>query len=167
MFEYLHLNFEIKNMSRWINGGLITEIKKLNKLKFKSLSHCLKIPTNADHYISHLFGPQHPDQSAWQRGVGKTIHLLYCTALEFNETKGYFPRLHNHSDSQEFMDLFKNINKINKESGIDDACFIDKIDVKRINTYSWYFQTELIGYCSFLGGIAAQEIIKKFGKYTP
>eukprot|EP01084_Bolivina_argentea_P026381 49058_1 len=33
MFEYLHLNFEIKNMSRWINGGLITEIKKKKKIE--------------------------------------------------------------------------------------------------------------------------------------
>eukprot|EP01084_Bolivina_argentea_P026382 49061_1 len=121
MCEYFHLNFEIKNLSRWINGGLITEIKKRKQLQFKSLSDCLQVPSNVDSWMLRLFGPQHPDQGAWERGAGKTIHLLYCTTLEFNEQKGYFPRLHNHNDSKEFMDLFKNINKINKESGIDGA----------------------------------------------
>eukprot|EP01084_Bolivina_argentea_P286794 492033_1 len=36
-----------------------------------------------------------------------------------------------------------------------------------MNAYSWYFQAELTGYCAFLGGVAAQEVVKKFGKYTP
>ena len=115
-----------------------------------------------------FFGPQHPDQGAWEQGAGKTIQLLYCTALQFNEEKGFFPRLHNEDDSREFKQLFEKINKTNKESGVEGACFIEgSIDTKRINTYSWYFESELTGYCAFLGGVAAQEVVKKFGKYTP
>lgn len=134
-------------------------------MKFRSFQECLDIPANDG--LAAFFGPQHPDQGAWEKGAGKTIHLLYCTALKFQEQKGFFPRLHNEEDSREFLSLFNKINKERKESNKDGVTFVENIDELRINAYSWYFATELTGYCAFLGGVAAQEVVKKFGKYTP
>eukprot|EP01084_Bolivina_argentea_P291988 501893_1 len=156
---------EGKKLSKWKTGGLINEIKKRKKCEFRSLSECMRVPANEG--LAAFFGPQHPDQGAWEQGAGKTIHLCYCTALQFNAEKGHFPRLHNEDDSREFINLFNKLNKENKESGVENACFVESVDTKRINGYSWYFEAELSGYCAFLGGVAAQEVVKKFGKYTP
>lgn len=30
-----------------------------------------------------------------------------------------------------------------------------------------FARTELSGFCAFLGGVAAQEVLKRFGKWTP
>lgn len=162
-----------KKLTKWKTGGLINEVKPKKELQFRELEETLLIP--AVDGLASFFGPQHPDQGAWEQGAGKTIHILYLTALQFQEEKGFFPRLHNEDDSREFIKIYKKINEENKKlseekengqivtSDISDT----GIDTKRINAYSWYFNTELTGYCAFLGGIAAQEVVKKFGKYQP
>jgi len=41
------------------------------------------------------------------------------------------------------------------------------LDEKRIGRFSKYFEAELTGFCAFLGGAVAQEVLKKTGKFTP
>jgi ubiquitin-activating enzyme E1 len=36
-----------------------------------------------------------------------------------------------------------------------------------VSRYARLFMTELTGLCAFLGGAAAQEVLKAAGKYTP
>ena len=115
--------------------------------------------------LAQFFGPMHPDQGAWEQGAGKVIHNMYVAALAFNEEKGHFPRLHNEDDSRAMKTFFENVNKAHGESGKDGACVADNVDMKRLNAYSWYFQTELTGYCAFLGGVAAQEVVKKLSYF--
>lgn len=152
-----------KKLSAWKTGGIITEIKRRHVLEFRSISDTLSIP--ATDGLAALFGPQHPDQGAWEKGAGKTLHLLYHATLNFQEETGYFPRLHNDDDSKKLLELFRKLNDFNKTK--DGFLTVDSIDEKRIKAYSWYFPTELTGYCAFLGGVAAQEVVKKFGKYLP
>ena len=72
--------------------------------------------------------------------------------------------LHDEDDAKEFESIFEKLNEENKKN--EKVC-VDSLDKKRILSYSWYFNIELTGYCAFLGGTAAQEVIKKFGKYMP
>eukprot|EP01084_Bolivina_argentea_P291987 501892_1 len=145
-----------KTLSAWKTGGIINEIKPKKEYKFRSFSDCQLVP--ATEGLAAFFGPQHPDQGAWEQGAGKTIHLLYASALQFNDKFGRFMGLHDEEDQREFVKIFKEINKRNKESGKEGACFIEEPfnlnDIRRMNAYSWYFQAELTGYCAFLGGVA-------------
>eukprot|EP01083_Nonionella_stella_P307260 1079280_1 len=84
------------------------KLNQKKEYKFRSFMNSLIVP--ATDGLAAFFGPQHPDQGAWEQGAGKTIHLLYLTALEFNEKNGFFPRLHNEDDSREFLKLFSEIN---------------------------------------------------------
>jgi len=168
LFDQLQLDLsetelKDKKFAAWKTGGIITEIKRRHVIDFRSLSETLSIP--ATEGLAALFGPQHPDQGAWEKGAGKTLHLLYHAVLNFHEETGYFPRLHNDDDARKLLELFKKLNDFNKTK--DGYLTVDSIDEKRIKAYSWYFPTELTGYCAFLGGVAAQEVVKKFGKYLP
>jgi len=170
VFEKLRLDLsgtklDGKTLSKWKTGGLINEVKPRKELKFQSLEDALTVP--ATEGLAQFFGPQHPDQGAWEQGAGKMIHNLYVAALAFFDEKGHFPRLHDEDDSRALKGMLDAVNKGHAESGKDGACVVDNVDMKRLNAYSWYFQTELSGYCAFLGGVAAQEVVKKFGKYTP
>jgi len=146
-----------KLLSAWKTGGLINEVKPKLEMAFRPLSEALKVP--ATEGLAAFFGPQHPDQGAWEQGAGKTIHALYAAALRFQANKGHFPRLHDEEDAAGLMKEFRAVNEECKLEAPEDK--------QRINAYSFYFETELTGYCAFLGGIAAQEVVKKFGKYTP
>eukprot|EP01084_Bolivina_argentea_P291986 501891_1 len=75
-----------KKLSPWKTGGLITEIKPQKEYKFRSFLECQTVP--ATEGLAAMFGPQHPDQGAWAQGAGKTIHLLYASALDFNDKFG-------------------------------------------------------------------------------
>jgi len=156
---------EGKTLSKWKTGGLINELKPKKEMAFRPLEDCLTVP--ATEGLSAFFGPQHPDQGAWEQGAGKMLHNLYAAALAFHDEKGHFPRLHSEDDSRALRTVFDAINKQNEESGRDYANVVESVDTKRLNAYSWFFQAELTGYCAFLGGVAAQEVVKKFGKYTP
>jgi len=159
-----------KSLSKWKTGGLVSEVKPKKELSFRSLQETLVVP--AVDGLAAFFGPQHPDQGAWEQGSGKMLHLLFAGVLQFEEEKGFFPRLHSEDDSRALKSIVVKINAANKkaaEDGKQGAVFVEdsQLDTKRINGYAWYFQSELTGYCAFLGGVAAQEVVKKFGKYTP
>jgi ubiquitin-activating enzyme E1 len=161
--------FAGRTFTAWKNGGLVNEVKAKRVLNFRSLADTLPAPCYGDpnYGLSAFFGPQHPDQGAWEGGAGKTLHLLLNTALQFHEEKGNFPQLHCEDDSRAFGALYRKMNDEHKESGVDGVITADSVDSRRVNAYSWFFAAELTGYCAFLGGVAAQEVVKKFGKYTP
>jgi ubiquitin-activating enzyme E1 len=41
------------------------------------------------------------------------------------------------------------------------------VDDVRVNRFAKFFGTELTGFCAYLGGAVAQEVIKKTGKFSP
>jgi len=168
LFDQLQLDlsateYKDTKFSEWKTGGIITEIKRNQVIEFRSLEETFAIP--ATEGMAAFFGPQHPDQGAWEKGAGKTLHLLYHSVLNFHEKYKQFPRLHNEEDGKKLLELFRELNEFNKTK--EGYVTVESIDEKRIKAYAWYFQVELTGYCSFLGGIAAQEVVKKFGKYLP
>ena len=155
--------FAGKKLGKHKVGGLINEIKPVQIKQFRSFEETLGVP--ATDGIEAFFGPQHPDQGAWaEQEAGKTLHLLYSSALEFNAQEGRFMRLHDEEDATKFKQIYEDLNEDNKKN---ERISVDNIDKKRVQSYSWYFNVELTGYCAFLGGVAAQEILKKFGKYMP
>lgn len=113
----------------------------------------------------------------WELGKGVDVHLSIAAALNFNEKNGHWPRLHNDDDASQLVKLAGEISEQRKE--VEGACWSQSIqygfpmgeprdlDKKRIARYSRLFATELTGFCAFLGGAAAQEVIKASGKFTP
>lgn len=170
VFNQLELDLEEteykgKSLGEHLSGGIVNEIKPRIDVQFRSLEETLDIP--ATDGMEAFWGPQHPDQGAWSvKGAGKMLHLMFHTALLFHEKHGRFMKIRDDADSKEFKTIFVALNEANRK---EEKLSIDneQIDELRLDNYSWFFNCELTGYCAFLGGVAAQEIMKKFGKYTP
>lgn len=127
-----------KKFSAWTNGGLINEVKAKYVFNFRSLRDTFQAPCYGDenYGLSSFLGPPHPDQGAWEQGAGKTLHLLYFTALQFQAENGHFPRLHDDDDCSAFLNLYRKINDDRKEVDMDGVLTVDTIDERRVKAYS-------------------------------
>jgi len=106
----------------------------------------------------------------WELGKGVEVHLSIAAALDFHEKNNHWPRLHNSVDASKLVDIAKCISDSRKDT--EGACWAQSIqygfpsgeprdvDEKRITRYSRLFEAELTGFCAFVGGAAAQEVIK-------
>lgn len=153
--------------SNYHNGGLLNQCKPHFSKTYKTLQETLhKTPV-----------PQMLRGEEWESGKGIEIHLSIAAVLEFYNQTNYWPRLHNRQDADQVVALASQISKSRQDQ--DNACFAQTInwgfpsgeerelDESRIHRFARLFATELTGFCAFLGGAAAQEVLKKSGKFTP
>ena len=149
------------------SGGLLNQVRPPIAKQYRSLAETLeKTPV-----------PQMLRGEDWELGKGVDIHLSIAAVLNFQEKLGHWPRLHNADDASQLVKLAEEVS--NERKSTEGACWAQGIqygfpmgeprdlDEKRIGRYSRLFSTELSGFCAFLGGAAAQEVIKKSGKFTP
>ena len=151
----------------YLSGGLMNQVRPPVAKQYRSLAETLeKTPV-----------PQMLRGDDWEMGKGVDVHLSVSAVLNFHEKVGHWPRLHNEEDAGLVVKLAAEIS--NERKSIEGSCWSQSIqfgfpmgeprelDDKRIARYSRLFPTELTGFCAFLGGAAAQEVIKASGKYTP
>ena len=106
--------------------------------------------------------------------------MALATALKYQESKGTWPKIRDADDANEFAGMAKILNEERKS--MEDACWLQKFEwgfpsgepvdkpeeiEAKLKRFSFCLQSELTGFCAFLGGVAAQEVIKKTGKFTP
>ena len=152
---------------RYQSGGLLSQVLLPIAKQYHSLAETLlRTPV-----------PQMLRGEDWEGGKGIEIHISIAAVLDFHDMKGYWPRLHNADDASQIVTLAKEVS--NERKSIEGSCWGQSIqygfpggesrelDEKRISQYSRLFPTELTGFCAFLGGAAAQEVIKTSGKFTP
>jgi ubiquitin-activating enzyme E1 len=156
-----------KVICQYQSGGLLNQVRPPVTKQYSSLADTLQgTPC-----------PQMLRGEDWELGKGVEVHLSIAAALDFHEKNNRWPQLHNAEDASELLDIAKGISDSRKD--IDGACWAQSIqygfptgeardlDEKRIARYSRLFSAELTGFCAFLGGAAAQEVIKASGKFTP
>mmetsp|Transcript_33227 Transcript_33227/g.61177 ORF Transcript_33227/g.61177 Transcript_33227/m.61177 type:complete len:1298 (+) Transcript_33227:96-3989(+) len=153
---------------KYQSGGLLNQVRPPIAKQYLSLTETLeKTPV-----------PQMLRGEDWELGKGVDVHLSIAAVLEFHESSGHWPRLHNSDDAAQVLKLAEDISNARKE--VEGSCWSQNIqygfpmggeprdlDEKRIKRYARLFATELTGFCAFLGGAAAQEVIKASGKFTP
>lgn len=149
------------------SGGLLNQVRPPIAKEYRSLLETLECTPV----------PQMLRGEDWELGKGVEVHLSIAAVLEFHESRGHWPRLHCQDDANQVVQLAKDIS--DKRKDIDGSCWGQSIqyafpmgeprdlDEKRIARYARLFSTELTGFCAFLGGAAAQEVIKASGKFTP
>jgi len=152
---------------KYQSGGLLNQVRPPITKQYRSLAETLeKTPV-----------PQMLRGEDWELGKGVDVHLSISAALNFHEKAGHWPRLHNADDASQLVKVAEEISKERKT--VEGSCWGQNIqygfpmgetrelDEKRIARYSRLFPTELSGFCAFLGGATAQEVIKASGKFTP
>lgn len=156
-----------KMISQYESGGLLNQVRPPIAKQYKSLAETLEgTPV-----------PQMLRGEDWELGRGVEVHLSIAAVLDFHDKNNRWPQLHNSDDANQMVDIVKGISDRRKET--EGACWAQSIqygfpmgeardvDEKRIARYSRLFAAELTGFCAFLGGAAAQEVIKASGKFTP
>jgi hypothetical protein len=154
-------------LGKYQSGGLMNQVRPPIAKQYRSLAETLeKTPV-----------PQMLRGEDWELGKGVDVHLSLSAVLNFQEKVGHWPRLHNKDDAGLVVKLAEGIS--NERKSTEGSCWSQSVqfgfpmgeprelDEKRIARYSQLFPTELTGFCAFLGGAAAQEVIKASGKYTP
>lgn len=176
------LNEELKNASlstlssladlgEYGNGGIVTEVKAKRLLKFRPLRTSLINPCVDEEDVK--MGVFHPDQERWLpesfggKGYGSQLHIAYLAFLEFLDAHGQAPQLHHEEDAKKMLALAQGIVQQHNAMPDGEALKIETLNEKIVLQYALYARSELPGYTAFLGGVAAQEVLKKFGKYTP
>jgi ubiquitin-activating enzyme E1 len=155
------LSVRIKPIGSYVKGGMVTEVKPRIIQRHKSISDAYISPCHDD----QMFVP-HIEQERLYGGRGNQLHFAYLAIDEFAARHGgELPRLHHVEDAKAVVGIAKAILTDYKTKA--KAVTVETIDEEVIEKVALFARAELPGFTAFLGGIAAQEIVKKFGRHTP
>ena len=100
-------------------------------------------------------------------GVGNQLHVAMHALLEFQDAHGgQLPAMHSGTDADELVAIAKRQQAAAAALPADTALVVD-LEEDFVRKFALYARAELTGYGSFVGGIAVQEVVKRFGKFTP
>ncbi|XP_041037385.1 uncharacterized protein LOC121274248 isoform X5 [Carcharodon carcharias] len=136
--------------SDYIRGGIVTQVKMAKKLSFKSLKASLAEP---DIVTTDFAKFENPPQ----------LHLAFQALHEFVKKNGHLPRPRNQADAEELVNLTKGVNE-----KVAACSRLEKLDEGLIRKLSYVAAGDLAPINAFIGGVAAQEVMKSCtGKFTP
>ena len=159
-------SFEIENNNisrnnRYINNGIIEEVKIPKQLKFQSFQYSLENPDDKQLNI---------DTSKANSNV--LLHCAFVGLHKFYSLKNKLPDLNNSNEIDEILKFShqfylemkkKNISWLKNKRKNKEIEF-DKLYIAKVIKWS---KCEINPFCAFLGGIVSQEAIKITGKYNP
>jgi len=149
---------------KYVNGGVVTQVKKHITLHFKSLVDSVQNPLAGtdDPFVVH------PDACKMFTNRGGQLHIAHRALWEFIDRHGgALPQLHDKKDAEECVKIAHEICEEAKKAGPEKALILDELDELSVRKMALYARTELCGIATFVGGVIAQEVVKKFGKFTP
>jgi len=142
----------------YIKGGIIEEVIIPQKKEYKNLKNCFFIP----------YDDEIPDNNDYSK-EGRN-ELLHCSIIAINNyysEKNKLPEINNLEEAKKVLEKAKLIYdkaKKNNEKWINN---LENFDENIILNVARWSKCEIAPVCSFFGGIVAQEVIKKTGKYVP
>ncbi|KAH3732728.1 Ubiquitin activating enzyme [Pelomyxa schiedti] len=151
---------EIAALPAYKRGGMATEVKVAKQVQFRSLSESNRNPKQEAFLI-------HPNSEKMYSGRADQLHFAKLALWQFQALHNSLPRLHSVDDANECVALAKQILETHKALPANTAIVVDAIDEDVVRKACLYARTELSGLSTFVGGVIAQEVVKKFGKYSP
>jgi len=148
----------------YVNGGVVTQVKKHINVHFNSISDSVLNPLagTGDFFVMH------PDANKMYCCRGNQLHIARRALWEFIDRHGgVLPQLHDSADAEECVKIAHELCEEAKKAGPEKALVIDELDELAVRKMALYSRTELCGIATFVGGVIAQEVVKKFGKFTP
>jgi len=145
----------------YISGGICEEIKAIKTIDYR--------PLKERFYIPYDINKNKPNPIDFSK-IGRN-ELLHCGILALHEfyekNNNSLPELNDPKMAKEILEIAKEIYNNAKHLKENWVGNIKNWEDKIILNLSNWAKSEISPICSFLGGIAAQEIIKFTGKYTP
>uniref|UniRef100_A0A3P8SVT2 E1 ubiquitin-activating enzyme n=1 Tax=Amphiprion percula TaxID=161767 RepID=A0A3P8SVT2_AMPPE len=150
--KFLSYSFSICDTSafnEYKRGGVATEVKQSCLIHFKPLTEALQ---DQDLLKMNDFG---------KIARHKTLHLAFQALHSFVKKEQQLPRSWSQSDADSLLAIVRELNKVTQLENLDEAA---------VQTLSYTAQGDLAPMNAFIGGLAAQEVIKLqacSGKFTP
>ncbi|XP_040891055.1 ubiquitin-like modifier-activating enzyme 1 [Toxotes jaculatrix] len=133
--------------SEYERGGIVTEVKQPRMLNFKPLSKAL---LDLELLKMNDFGKivRH-----------KTLHLAFQALHTFVKKAQRLPHIRSQSDADALLAIVRELNTVTQ---------LEQLDEVAVKNLSYTAQGDLAPMNAFIGGLAAQEVIKACsGKFTP
>jgi len=148
----------------YVNGAVVKQVKKRFNVHFDPLEKSVANPIAG----TDAFFVMHPDADKMYTNRGGQLHIARRALWEFLDRHGgVLPQLHDKADADECVKIAHEICEEAKKAGPEKALVLDELDELVVRKMALYARTELIGIATFVGGVIAQEAVKKFGKFTP
>ncbi|KAK7916549.1 hypothetical protein WMY93_012310 [Mugilogobius chulae] len=139
---------DTSTFSKYERGGIVTEVKQPCTIHFKSLSQSLTLDPAL--LTTNDFG---------KVDRHKTLHLAFRALHDFVKREKRLPRPHCQSDADLILDAVREFN---------DEVKLENLDEAAVRKFSFTAQGDLAPLNAFIGGLAAQEVIKACSrKFTP
>ncbi|CAG9863506.1 unnamed protein product [Phyllotreta striolata] len=133
--------------SKYVRGGIVTQVKMPKEVHFKPLKESLQ---NPEFVVTDFAKFDHPIQ----------LHLAFSTLHKFVEKTGRLPKPWNKDDAAEFIALAKSL----AVNGSTD----NEVNTDILNVFSKCCSGDLNPINATIGGIVAQEVMKACsGKFYP
>ncbi|XP_071350333.1 ubiquitin-like modifier-activating enzyme 1 [Trachinotus anak] len=133
--------------SNYEHGGVVTEVKQPCKLSFKPLSEAL-----GDHELLQMndFG---------KKARHETLHLAFHALHIFMKKEQRLPHIWSQQDADALLAMVRELNTVAQ---------LEELDEVAVRNLSYTAQGDLAPINAFIGGLAAQEVIKACsGKFMP
>ncbi|XP_069873431.1 ubiquitin-like modifier-activating enzyme 1 isoform X2 [Dipodomys merriami] len=141
---------DTSNFSDYICGGIVSQVKVSQKITFKSLGASLAEP---DFVITDFAKYSRPAQ----------LHVGFQALHQFCAQHSRAPRPHNEGDAAELVALAQAVN-----AQVLPAVQQENLDEDLIRKLSYVASGDLAPMNAFIGGLAAQEVMKACsGKFMP
>ncbi|CAK6952509.1 ubiquitin-like modifier-activating enzyme 1 [Scomber scombrus] len=138
---------DTSNFSDYERGGIVTEVKQPSMFSFKPISEAL---LDYDLLKMNDFG---------KIARHKTLHLAFQALHSFMKKEQRLPRPRCQSDADALLDTVRELNTVSQLEQLDEAA---------VRLLSYTAQGDLAPLNAFIGGLAAQEVIKACSrKFTP
>ena len=180
---------DIALFSAYEFGGLANPVKAPVKKSYASLEESLR--STGSHGLYGGMESRFPQMLFATHGIegrGVDVHLQWAAALDFHERHGHWPRPRSQKDAAALLDCARDVSERNRAfdtvelptiwaQTFEDPDYVESfepkwgvprdLDAARASRFARLFGTELTGFCAYLGGAVAQEVIKKTGKFSP
>lgn len=162
---------DTSKFSDYIGGGILFNVKESKKLKFESFKERLKEPIKEGENYNDPLDFVNPN-------IQEILMIGLLSLFNFQDKYNKLPEINKNEDAEELLKIAKIVLEQKEKEGIYwvknirsnievyDVDF-DMIFEKTIKYLSNWAKVEISPISSFLGGVAAQEVIKYSGKYKP
>ncbi|GBP59539.1 Ubiquitin-activating enzyme E1 1 [Eumeta japonica] len=138
------------NYSKYIRGGIVTQVKMPKIINFKPLQESFMKP---DFLIADFGKFDYPQQ----------LHVAFATLHKFVELEGHPPKPWSHLDANRFLEIAKTLHK-------EQVCGDGEMEINEelFDTFCKVSAGDLNPMNAAIGGVVAQEVMKACsGKFHP
>ncbi|CAG9316463.1 unnamed protein product [Blepharisma stoltei] len=137
----------------YVKYGIVEEVRKPFHYDFRPYEVSIKNPEELKPFIQSDYSKENRPPH---------LHLAMLAIRKFQEVHGFLPEVHNEDHANLCVIYAREIREVSsQEFGID------AIDESIIKNVAKYARLQIPPVTSIFGGIAAQEVIKFTGKFTP